>query len=205
MYVFISNTQIYVYKYKHYIYFHAYIAIYIIIKVNIIHIFHMNIHQHHHIFRERFVYFHTFFHSKIMCSCRLITCLYDIRQTSYERRLHHSRVATSEPIWAEFISAICKICPWLIRAATPVLSHAASPRLYIGIYYWGKFVWHNLHTRTWEKFGSIFSRRASICTVYCWEKCKKCKVTYARGFFTSIYYFIWIKCNWKNMAIGNRW
>ena len=73
----------------------------------------------------RFVYIHTFFYCKIMCGCRLITCLYDIRQTSYGCRLHHSRVAPSEPIWAEFTSAIDKIYPQMIRAATPVLSRAA--------------------------------------------------------------------------------
>ena len=87
---------------------------------------------------ERFVYIHTFFHHKIMCGCRLITCLYDIQQTSYERKLHHSHVAPPEPIWAEFAPILGNIYPQLIRAATPVLSHASSPRLYIGIYYWGK-------------------------------------------------------------------
>ena len=55
-------------------------------------------------FCRRFVYIHTFFHYKMMCGCRLITCLYDIQQTSYERRLYHSRVAPSVPIWAEFTS-----------------------------------------------------------------------------------------------------
>ena len=50
----------------------------------------------------RFVYIHTFFHYKMMCGCRLRTCLYDILQTSYERRLYHSHVAPSVPIWAEF-------------------------------------------------------------------------------------------------------
>ena len=132
----INNTQLYVYKYKHY--FHTHIMIYISIKVNIIHIFHMNIHSHHHIFRRRFVYIHTFFHYKMMCGCRLITCLHDIQQTSYERRLHHSHVAPSAPIWAEFVFTIGKICPLSIRAATPVLSRSAPPRLYISIYYWGK-------------------------------------------------------------------
>ena len=86
----------------------------------------------------RFVYIHTFFHYKIMCSCRLITCLYHIQQTSYERRLHHSHVAPPVPIWAEFIFALGKICPWSIRAATLILCRPAPPRLYIGIYYWGK-------------------------------------------------------------------
>ena len=91
-------------------------------------------------FHGRFVYIHTFFHYKIMCSCRLITCLYDIRQTSCERKLHHSHVAPSVPIWAEFIFTIGKIYPWSIRAATPVLfiCTSPSPRLYIGIYYLGK-------------------------------------------------------------------
>ena len=86
----------------------------------------------------RFMYIHTFFHYRMMCSCQLITCLYDIRQTSYERRLHSSLVAPSEPIWAEFAPTLGNIYPQLIRAATPVLSRDAPPRLYIGIYYWGK-------------------------------------------------------------------
>ena len=127
--------------------------------------FHMNIRLLITLFCRRFVYIHTFFHRKIMCSFQLANCLYDIQQTSYERRLHHSHVAPPVPIWAEFISALCNIYPQLIRAATPVLSHASSPRLYIGIYYWEKFVWHNLHTRTWEKSGSIFS--APIHYMYC--------------------------------------
>ena len=123
MYVFINSTQLYVYKYKHY--FHAHIAIDISIKVNIIHIFHMNIHSLITFFHRRFVYIHTFFHYKIMFGCRLITCLYDIRQTSYERRFHSSLVAPSEPIWAEFAPTLGNIYPQLIRAATPVLSRAA--------------------------------------------------------------------------------
>ena len=101
--------------------------------------FHMNIHTHHHIFHRRFVYIHTFFHYKMMCSCRLITCLYDISHADYERRFHRSLVASSVPIWAEFTSTIGKTYPQLIRAAMPVLFVcASSPRLYIGIYYWGK-------------------------------------------------------------------
>ena len=66
----------------------------------------------------RFVYIHTFFHYKIMCGCRLITCLYDIRQTSYERRLHYNHVAPPVPIWAGFAPILGNICPQLIRAAT---------------------------------------------------------------------------------------
>ena len=134
----INNTHLDVYKYKHYIYFHAHIDRYISIKVNIVHIFHMNIHPQHHILHRRFVHIHTFFHYKMMCSCRLATCLYDIRQTSYESRLHYSRVAPPVPIWAECALILDKICTLSIRAAMPVLSRPAPPRLYIGIYYWGK-------------------------------------------------------------------
>ena len=64
-----------------------------------------------------------------------------------------------------FISALDKICPWSIRAATPVLSRATSPRLYIGIYYWEKFVWHNSHTRTWENPGRFFCAPSHY--IYC--------------------------------------
>ena len=125
-------------------------------------------------FHGRFMYIHTFFHYKIMCGCRLGICLYDIRQTSYERKLHHSHVAPSVPIWATFASTIDKIYPQLIRAATPVLFVCAAPsRLYIGIYYWGNFVWPNPNAHTWENPVRFFSRRSIICTVYCWEKCKK--------------------------------
>ena len=126
-------------------------------------------------FCRRFVYIHTFFHRQIMCSCRLRTCLYDIRQTSYERRLHHSHVAPSEPIWAEFLLTLGNIYPQLIRAATPVLFVCtAPPRLYIGIYYWWENSFNIIRTRIHEKIKvDFFARQASICTVYCWEKCKK--------------------------------
>ena len=100
----INNTQLYVYKYKHYIYFHAHIDRYISIKVNIIHIFHMNIHSFITFFHRRFVYSHTFFCSKIMCSCQLLICLYNISRASSGNRLYHSRVAPSVPIWTEFTS-----------------------------------------------------------------------------------------------------
>ena len=138
MYVFINNTQLYAYKYKHYIYLHAHIMIYISIKVNIIHIFHVNILLLITFLQGRFMYIHTFFHRQIMCGCWLITCLYDIRQTSYECRFHSSLVAPSVLIWATFAPTLGNIYPQLIRAATPVLSRDAPPRLYIGIYYWGK-------------------------------------------------------------------
>ena len=122
----------------------------------------------------RFVYIHTFFHRQIMCGCRLITCLYDIRQTSYERRLHYNHVAPPEPIWAEFAFTIGKICPWSIRTVMPVLSRDAPPRLYIDIYYWGENSFDIIRTRAHKKNPArFFSRRAIICTIYCWEKCKK--------------------------------
>ena len=93
-------------------------------------------------FHGRFIYIHTFFHRKIMCGCRLITCLYDIQQTSYERRLHHNHVAPSVPIWAEFISNLGKICPWTNRAATSQQSRHIRLRraslLYICTYLPGK-------------------------------------------------------------------
>ena len=89
-------------------------------------------------FHGRFVYIHTFFHCKIICNCRLATCLYDIQQTNYDRRLHHNHVAPSVPIRTEFVFTLSRICSWSIRAVTPVLCRPAPPRLYIGIYYWGK-------------------------------------------------------------------
>ena len=108
-------------------------------------------------FHRRFVYIHTFSHRKIMRGCQFGICLYDIRQTSCERKLHHSHVAPSIPIWAEFALILSKIYPQLIRAATPVLFIcAASPRLYIGTYYWEKFVLSNPYTHM-RKSGSIFS------------------------------------------------
>ena len=93
---------------------------------------------------RRFVYIHTFFHCKIMRGCRLITCLYDIRQISCERKLHHSHVAPLAPIWAEFIFALGKICPWSIRSATNHQSHHILLRratlLYICTYLPGKMM-----------------------------------------------------------------
>ena len=128
-------------------------------------------------FRRRFVYIHTFFHCKIMCSCRLGICLYDIQQISYECRLHHSYVAPSVPIWATFASTIGKICPWSIRTVTSHLSLPVVLRratiIYMHIFAGGKWRRCNPHTRTWENPARFFSRRAIICTVYCWEKCKK--------------------------------
>lgn len=128
------------------IYFHAHIAIYISIKVNIVHIFHMNIRLHRHIFHRRFVYIHTFFHRKIMCSCQLVICLYDIIRIRYEHRLHHIHVASSVPISANFISTLDMIYLWAILAATlvmsrPVCLHNAAAFIYRNI-----LLWENLHS-----------------------------------------------------------
>ena len=124
----------------------------------------------------RFVYIHTFFYCKIMCGCRLRTCL-DIRQTSYERRLHSSLVAPSEQIWSKFAFTIGKICPWSIRTVTSHLSLPVVLRR-ATIIYMHIFAGENgdavtctyAHEKNSARF---FSRRSIICTVYCWEKCKK--------------------------------
>ncbi len=100
--------------------------------------FHVNIHTYHHIFHRRFVYIHTFFHCKIMCHGQLEIYLYNIRHAGCEHRLLHSHIAPPVLISAAFTPTIDKICTWAIRAVTPVLSHVMPPRLYIGIYYWGK-------------------------------------------------------------------
>ena len=117
---------------------------------------------------ERFVYVHTFFHRQIMCSCRLRTCLYDIRQTSYERRFHHSCVAPSEPIWAEFAFTIGTICPWSIRAVTSNLSlHVVLRRA--TIIYMHIFAGENgdavIRTRTHEKIQVDFFTQSHY--MYC--------------------------------------
>ena len=117
---------------------------------------------------RRFVYIHTFFHRKIMCICRLATCLYDIRQTSYERRLHHSRVAPPVPIWAEFTFTIGTICPWSIRTVTSHLSLHVVLRRAI-IIYMHIFTGENgdavIRTRTHEKIQVDFF--APIHYMYC--------------------------------------
>ena len=99
----------------------------------------------------RFVYIHTFFHYKIMCSCRLATCLYDIQQTSYDRRLHHNRVAPSVPIWAEFISALGNISTAdSSRHACPVCLHSVAAIVYRHILL-GENSFNLIRTRAHEK------------------------------------------------------
>ena len=88
------------------------------------HFFHMNIHILITFSHRRFVYIHTFFCSKIMCGCRLLTYLYDIQYISYECRLHYSHIAPPAPIEAKFCThPQARYAPQPIRAATPVLSY----------------------------------------------------------------------------------
>ena len=148
----------------------------------------------------------TFFHRQIMCGCRLITCLYDIRQTSYECRLHHSLVAPSEPIWATFAPILGKYIPTAdsSRHACP------KPRRTAAIIYrhilLGEKSFNLIRTRAYEKIRLDFFRAEPLYVLYIAGKnVKNCKVTYARGFFASIYFFIWIKYSWGNMVIGNCW
>ena len=183
--------------------------IYISIKVNIIHIFHVNIHSLITFFHRRFVYIHTFFHRQIICICRLAIYLCDIWHASYERRLHSSLVAPSKPIWAGFAFTIGKICPWSIRTVTSHLSLPVVLRR-ATIIYMHIFAGENgdavTCTRAHEKIRLDFFRAEPLYVLYIAGKnVKNCKVTYARGFFASIYCFIWIKCNWGNMVIGNCW
>lgn len=151
---------------------------------------------------RRFVYIHTFFHRQIMCSCRLITCLYDIQQTSYERRLHHSRVAPSVPIWAKFTFTIGKICPWSIRTVTSHLSlHVVLRRA--TIIYMHIFAGENgdavTCTRIHEKIRLDFSRAKPLYVLYiAGENVKNCKVRSCLcALDPSIFHFILIKYGGK--------
>ena len=129
-------------------------------------------------FHGRFMYIHTFFHYKMMCGCRLATCLYDIRQTSYGRKLHHSYVAPPVPIWAKFYThhrqdmlIVDSSRHEPAKPPHPLVSR--DPIIYMQI-----FAGENddvvIRTRTYEENSArFFSRKAIICTVYCWEKCKK--------------------------------
>ena len=152
----------------------------------------------------------TFLHRQIMCGCRLITCLYDIRQTSYECRLHHSLVAPSEPIWATFAPILGKYIPTADSSRheptdLPQPFAPGDPIIYTYI-----FAGENSDavtcTRAHEKIRLDFFRAEPLYVLYiAGENVKNCKVTYARGFFASIYCFILIKHNWGNMVIVNRW
>ena len=150
-------------------------------------------------FHGRFVYINTFFHRKIMCGCRLITCLYDIRQTSYERKLHHSYVAPSVPIWAEFISALGNIYPQLIRTSTPILCRPVCLRSAAKIVYRHILLGENsfdlIRTRAHEKIRLDFFRAEPLYVLYIAGKnVKNCKVRSCLcALDPSIFHFIWVK------------
>ena len=166
----------------------------------------MNIHSLITFFHRRFMYIHTFFHRQIMCGCRLITCLYDIRQTSYERRFHSSLVAPSEPIWAKFAPILGNIYPQLIRAATSQQScHSRLRRA--TIIYMHIFAGENgdavTCTRAHEKIQVDFFRAELLYVLYIAGKnVKNCK---ARSCLCpldpSIFHFIWVKYSWENMVV----
>ena len=166
----------------------------------------MNIRLHHHIFRRRFVYIHTFFHRKIMRGCQLRTCLYDIRQTSYERKLYHSHVAPSVPIWAEFAFTIDKIYPQPIRA---VMSHLSLPVVLrrATIIYMHIFTGENgdavIRTYAYEKIQVDFFRADPLYVLYIAGKnVKNYKVRSCLcPLDPSIFHFILIKHGGKNMVV----
>ena len=136
-----------------------------------------------------------FFHRKIMRGCRLAICLYDIRQTSYERRLHHSHVAPSVPIWAEFTSTLGNIYPHLIWAATPVLSHATPAAIIYRHILLVENSFDIIRTRAHEKIQVDFFRAESVYVLYiAGENVKKCKVRSCLcPLDPSIFHFIWVK------------
>lgn len=149
----------------------------------------MNIRLHHHIFRRRFVYIHTFFYNKIMCGCRLAICLYDIIHTSYEHRLHHSHVAPPVPISAKFIFTIDKIYLWAIQAVMLVLSrpvclHNAAAFMYNNI-----LLGENLYSLIRAIHVDFFVPSYYIYRILL-KKYQNCKVTRTREFFASIFHFI---------------
>ena len=146
----------------------------------------------------RFVYIHTFFHYRMMCSCQLITCLYDIRQTSYERRLHYNHVAPSEPIWAGFATILGNIYPQLIRTVTSHLSLPVVLRRATIIYmhiFAGKNGDAVIRTRAHEKIQVDFFRAEPLYVLYIAGKnVKNCKVRSCLcPLDPSIFHFIWAK------------
>ena len=147
---------------------------------------------------RRFVHIHTFFCSKMMCGCRLITCLYDIQQTSYERRLHHSHVAPSVPIWAEFIFALVRYVhgqfePPRTSKATIFVCAARPYYIYAHICR-GKWWCCNPHTRTWENPARFFRANPLYVLYIAGKNVKNCKVRSCLcALDPSIFHFIWVK------------
>ena len=144
----------------------------------------------------RFVYIHTFFHYKMMCGCQLITCLYDIRQTSYDRRLHHNHVAPSVPIWAEFAPTLGKYIPTADsgRHACPVCLRSAAAIIYRHILL-GENSFDIIRTRTNEKIRLDFFRAETLYVLYIAGKnVKNCNVRSCLcALDPSIFHFILIK------------
>ena len=139
--------------------------------------FHMNIRLLITLFCRRFVYIHTFFHYKMMCCCRLATCLYDIQQTSYERRLHRNHVAPSEPIWSEFVPTIDKIC----HISNSSRHACPEPRHVVAIVYrhilLGENSFNLIRTCAHEKIRLDFFRAEPLYVLYIDGKnIKNCKV-----------------------------
>lgn len=118
------------------------------------------------LFRRRFLYIHTFFYSKVMCSCRLSICLYDIRRASCERRLHHSHC-----------SVVCADLSRVFvhpRQDIPIVDlsrHAHPyPRRAATIIYRHILLWENsfnlIHIRTHEKNRLDFLRAEPLYVLY---------------------------------------
>ena len=127
----------------------------------------MNIHSFITFFHRRFVYIHTFFHYKIMCGCRLRTCLYDIRQTSSGHRLYHSHVAPSVPIWATFTSTLGKYIPVAnsSRHACPICLRSAAAIIYRHILL-RENSFNLIRTRIHEKIRLDFFRADPVYVLY---------------------------------------
>ena len=131
-----------------------------------------------------------------MCGCRLITCLYDIQQTSYERRLHHSHVAPPVPIWAEFVFILGKICyiSNSSRHACPVCLRNAAAIVYRHILL-GENSFNLIRTRAHEKIRLDFFRAEPLYVLYIAGKnVKNCKVRSCLCVLDpAIFHFIWVK------------
>ena len=90
--------------------------------------------------------------------------------------------------------------PYARYAVADSSRHACpEPSCIAAIIYRHILLWENsfdiIRTRAHEKNPArFFSRRAIICTVYCWEKCKKCKVRSCLcALDPSIFHFILVK------------
>ena len=84
------------------------------------------------------------------------------------------------------------------RHACPICLRIAAAIIYRHILL-GENSFDIIRTRAHEKIRlDFFSRRAIICTVYCWEKCKKCNVrSWLCPLYPSIFHFILIKYGGK--------